>query len=105
MHKHPQASINNSNLAKLFYVSWDKCSIVDNTLKGFKCTELYPYNPKLLSGDKFLPFIHYTKGYPKSATCTSAILYQKMVALASVDPSSADPKTSYQAQENMPFNT
>jgi hypothetical protein len=34
---------------------------VDNALKGFKCTGLYPYNYKATSGDKFLPSTHDTK--------------------------------------------
>jgi hypothetical protein len=70
MHNLPQVSINKSNFGKMFPASWCKSATVGNALEGFQYAVFYPYKPRVLSYDKFLPSTHYTKGDSEPETRT-----------------------------------
>lgn len=55
IHNNPAQSITKSDFGKVFTAAWNKAASHGNATKGFQCTGLYPFNPKVIPMDKFLP--------------------------------------------------
>jgi hypothetical protein len=70
--RHASTSVHQKIRNRKVVSAWFVTSgISDNSIKGFRSPAFYPYNPKAISDNKFLPSTMYKKGDSQPGNCTS----------------------------------